>query len=58
MDAILLRSLPVKDPESLAMINWHYEKGAFRRGIKGRLFRLCSGVATVVHAMSGSIYDS
>ena len=40
MDAILLRSLPVKDPESLAMINWHMKGGSFWRGIERGLFRL------------------
>ena len=49
MDAILLRSLPVKDPESLAMINWHTKGSTFRGG---------SGARSVVHAMSGSIYSS
>jgi len=39
MDAILLRSLPVSDPESLVVLNWH-AKGA-RRG------------SFVMHSMSG-----
>ena len=57
MDAILLRSLPVKDPESLAMINWHMKGAPFGGGSKGVCFG-CAGAASVVHAMSGSIYDS
>ena len=57
MDAILLRSLPVKDPESLAMINWHMKGAPFGGGSKGVCFG-CTGAASVVHAMSGSIYDS
>jgi macrolide transport system ATP-binding/permease protein len=57
MDAILLRSLPVKDPESLAMIHWHMKGAPFGGGSKGVCFG-CSGAASVVHAMSGSIYDS
>jgi macrolide transport system ATP-binding/permease protein len=48
MDAILLRSLPVKDPESLAMINWH---------IKGAPFTSGFAASTVIHSMSGSIYE-
>jgi macrolide transport system ATP-binding/permease protein len=31
MDSILLRSLPVKDPESLVVINWHTPVPAFGR---------------------------
>ncbi len=42
MDAILLRSLPVSDPESLVVFNWH------ARPI-GRDF--------VMHGMSGNSYD-
>ena len=41
MDSILLRSLPVSDPESLAVLNWQ------ARGT-GRLF--------VMHSMDGSTY--
>ena len=42
MDSILLRSLPVHDPESLVVLNWH-AKGA-RRG------------SFVMHSMSGSTW--
>ena len=42
MDSILLRSLPVADPESLAVLNWHLSK--VRRG-------------SVVHQASGSTHD-
>src|SRR3984893_12234314 len=41
MDAILLRSLPVSDPTSLVVLNWH-NTVRFR--------------GTVVHGVSGSIY--
>ncbi len=44
MDAILLRSLPVSDPESLVVLNWHAKQvphwGSF-----------------VMHAISGSTFD-
>ena len=50
MDAILLRSLPVKDPESLVMLNWHIKGAPFPKD-------WTKGSATVVHAMSGSIYE-
>src|SRR5580704_765196 len=49
MDSILLRSLPVQNPESLVIPNWHIKGVTFPRGSKGP--------ATVVYAMSGSIYD-
>jgi len=42
MDAILLRSLPVSDPESLVVLNWHAKP-------IGRDF--------VMHGMSGDTYD-
>ena len=42
MDSILLRSLPVSNPESLVVLNWHNKD--YSRG-------------TVVHGMSGNIYD-
>src|SRR5439155_22189806 len=41
MDSILLRSLPVSNPESLVVLNWHNKVPS--RG-------------TVVHGASGSIY--
>src|SRR5207249_3162413 len=42
MDSILVRSLPVSDPESLVVLNWHAKttEGDF-----------------VMHAMSGTTYD-
>jgi macrolide transport system ATP-binding/permease protein len=46
MDAILLRSLPVQDPESLAMVNWHIKGPPFGRGPE---------LITVVHGTDGSI---
>jgi macrolide transport system ATP-binding/permease protein len=42
MDSILLRSLPVPNPESLVVLNWHAKK-------TGRDF--------VMHGMSGSTFD-
>jgi len=42
MDSILLRSLPVSNPETLVVLNWHAKK-------TGRDF--------VMHGMSGSTYD-
>jgi len=47
MDSILLRALPVSDPGSLVVLNWHSPPVA-------RLFD--RGPNTVVHAMSGSIW--
>ena len=41
MDAILLRSLPVADPESLVVLNWHAKPGREN---------------SVVHSMSGTTY--
>ena len=41
MDAILLRSLPVSDPESLVVLNWHVK----------------SGHISVMHSMSGTTWD-
>ncbi|MBV9396395.1 MAG: ABC transporter permease [Bryobacterales bacterium] len=48
MDAILLRSLPVKDPESLAMVNWH---------MKGPPFGTGPEAITVVNGIEGDIYQ-
>jgi predicted permease len=42
MDSILLRSLPVSNPESLVVLNWHNK-------VKAR--------GTVLHGGSGEIYD-
>jgi macrolide transport system ATP-binding/permease protein len=42
MDAILLRSLPVSDPQSLVVFNWHAKK---------------HGREWVMHGMSGTTYD-
>src|SRR5580704_1063211 len=47
MDSILLRALPVSDPASLVMLNWHSQHPV-PKGEKGR--------SSVVHAMDGSIY--
>jgi macrolide transport system ATP-binding/permease protein len=44
MDSILVRSLPVSNPESLAMLNWHAKR--FQWG------------SFVMHGMNGSTYDS
>jgi macrolide transport system ATP-binding/permease protein len=43
MDSILLRSLPVKDPEGLALLNWH------AKAVKSGGF--------VLHGISGSTYE-
>jgi macrolide transport system ATP-binding/permease protein len=43
MDALLLRSLPVSDPGSLAVLNWHARMGK-KQG-------------SLMYAMSGSTYD-
>ena len=43
MDAVLLRSLPVANPESLVVLNWHSKDMKAARG-------------SVVHTGSGSIY--
>src|ERR1022692_3471923 len=42
MDAILMRSLPVADPESLVVLNWHVKQ---------------TGPDFVMHGMSGNSYD-
>jgi predicted permease len=49
MDSLLLRSLPVSDPASLVVLNWHAQP---RGGPDQRM----SQVVPVVQAMSGSIY--
>jgi len=46
MDSILLRSLPVKDPQSLVLLKWHTRAVTFSRG---------GQPATVVYAMIGSV---
>ena len=43
MDAILLRALPVSDPESLAVLNWHAKPAKWG--------------SFVMHSISGSTYD-
>jgi hypothetical protein len=48
MDSILLRSLPVPNPESLAVLNWHSKPRSLSKGEKGPTF--------VMHAMSGNTY--
>ena len=45
MDAILLRSLPVGNPETLVVLNWH-NRGIHQRGEKDR----------VIYGMSGSTW--
>jgi macrolide transport system ATP-binding/permease protein len=45
MDSILLRALPVSDPESLALLNWHSRE---RKGIRPN---------HVVHGMDGSTWE-
>jgi macrolide transport system ATP-binding/permease protein len=50
MDSLLLRSLPVPDPASLAVLNWH---GRARGGSDQRV----SQVVPVIQRMSGSTYD-
>jgi predicted permease len=50
MDAILLRSLPVTDPASLAVLNWQ----AQARGTTGQRM---SQVVPVVQRMNGHTYD-
>src|SRR5260370_72451 len=47
MDALLLRALPVPDPESLVTLNWHSK--IYPRGEEEPVF--------VMHAMSGHTYD-
>src|SRR5438874_1362726 len=41
MDSILLRSLPVSDPKSLVLLNWHnkvYSRGTVVRGASGTIY--------------------
>ncbi|PYU92819.1 MAG: multidrug ABC transporter substrate-binding protein, partial [Acidobacteria bacterium] len=41
MDSILLRSLPVSNPESLVVLNWHnkvYSRGTVVRGASGTIY--------------------
>src|SRR5262249_2889632 len=47
MDALLIRSLPVPDPQSLVVLKWHIKN----IDGNGRM-----SVRSVVHSMSGSIY--
>jgi len=49
LDAVLLRPLPVEDPDSLVVVNW--QMPIPRRNSEGR------PTATVVHSMDGSIYN-
>jgi macrolide transport system ATP-binding/permease protein len=49
MDSILLRALPVSDPASLVMLNWHYQR-PFPKGLVTK-----EGVS-VMHGMDGSTY--
>ncbi|MBI2686297.1 MAG: ABC transporter permease [Acidobacteria bacterium] len=49
MDSILLRSLPVDDPESLVVLNWHSKVP--------RQTRTSQRAVHVMHSMDGSTYD-
>ena len=53
MDSILLRSLPVQNPESLAVLNWH---GKPRFVSKGKGTPEGKETTFVMHAMSGNTY--
>ena len=48
MDSILLRALPVSDPSSLVLLNWHSQDRS-PKGVKES--------SSVVHSMDGSIYS-
>jgi predicted permease len=50
MDSILLRSLPVGDPASLAVVKWHAKPFAFGR-------RATNGSEFVLRSISGTFYD-
>jgi macrolide transport system ATP-binding/permease protein len=50
MDSILLRSLPVADPASLVVLNWHAQT-------RGKSGEKVSQLVPVVHRMSGHIYN-
>src|SRR5260370_9167687 len=51
MDSILLRSLPVSDPASLAVLNWHSRGPRETRDAKG------NWATHVMHGMSGNTYN-
>ena len=51
MDSILLRSLPVADPTSLVVLNWHSRDPRETRDAKG------NWAAHVMHGMSGNAYN-
>ena len=51
MDSILLRSLPVADPASLVVLNWHSRDPREARDAKG------NWAAHVMHSMSGHGYS-
>jgi hypothetical protein len=53
MDSILLRSLPVQDPQSLAVLNWHAKP---RFVSKGKGTPEGKETTFVMHAMSGNTY--
>jgi hypothetical protein len=46
MDAVVLRSLPVENPDSLVILTWHMPRPAGNQG----------GLPPIVHAVSGGIY--
>src|SRR5262249_45861406 len=48
MDALLLRSLPVPDPQSLVVLKWHVKNLDDSGPVGGR---------SVIHGRSGSTYD-
>src|SRR5260370_31616977 len=48
MDALLLRSLPVPDPQSLVVLKWHMKNLDDQGPVGGR---------SVMHGMDGSTYD-
>lgn len=49
MDAVLLRSLPVSDPASLVLLNWHSKQPRHRQSP--------NETTHVLHEMDGSTYD-
>jgi predicted permease len=51
MDAILMRALPVRDPDSLRVVKWHSQLVDFRQ-------RRANGESTfVLHSIDGQVYD-
>src|SRR5690349_14215880 len=54
MDSILLRSLPVHDPESLVMLNWHAQGRSIVSN--GKSVGVSVGVMKGINSSSGSTY--